>query len=165
MAAEELQIGAGPPRVGGRYIILLELAEAVQLEVRSGTVFGLRPGTYAYVGSAMGPGGLAARIGRYRRPDLRRHWHVDFLLAHARLLEAFCFGPAVAECFLAESVAALPGSVPVTGFGCSDCRCRAHLFRLSAFRRAPGLVDDLAQLVPDLNRHLLGRVDLRRKRS
>jgi len=37
-------------------------------------------GWYAYVGSAYGPGGLAARISRHLRPSKPSHWHLDYLL-------------------------------------------------------------------------------------
>ena len=43
---------------------------------RLGT-FDVRPGFYVYVGSALGPGGLAARIGRHARQEKAFRWHVD----------------------------------------------------------------------------------------
>ncbi|MFO8145391.1 MAG: DUF123 domain-containing protein, partial [Candidatus Syntrophosphaera sp.] len=38
------------------------------------------------VGSARGPGGLAARIARHQREPKPRHWHIDYLRAHAELI-------------------------------------------------------------------------------
>ena len=39
----------------------------------------LQAGTWLYVGSARGPGGLAARVGRHWRDGVPKHWHMDYL--------------------------------------------------------------------------------------
>ena len=87
-------------------------------------------GWHVYCGSARGPGGLS-RVSRHIRVsrDGTAHprWHIDYLLAHQefRLRSAVC-APALSretECRLAGIVT----THPVSGFGCSDCRCRSHL--------------------------------------
>ena len=45
----------------------------------------LQPGYYVYLGSALGPGGLRARIAHHQKPSLRPHWHIDYLRAHTRI--------------------------------------------------------------------------------
>lgn len=91
-------------------------------------------GTYAYVGSAFGPGGLPSRIGRHRRVARGdhgvRHWHVDHLLGHPKASVAGVrrFAGRRIECEIAGSV---PGS-PVDGIGATDCGCRAHLVAFEA---------------------------------
>jgi Uri superfamily endonuclease len=87
-------------------------------------------GWYAYVGSALGPGGFA-RVRRHHALYLYRdrppRWHIDYLLLdpHFHLRYAIC-GPTGEdhECRLAH----LLGPPEVPGFGCSDCRCSSHLF-------------------------------------
>jgi Uri superfamily endonuclease len=89
-------------------------------------------GTYAYVGSARGPGGFQ-RLERHRRVaegrNPVRRWHIDYLLAVGRWRGAFVReteDPA-AECALARALAEhLPPAIP--RFGSSDCRCPTHLF-------------------------------------
>ena len=123
--------GAGLPSLPGRYVLLLAVEATTELETKRGRHFSLGSGTYAYVGSASGPGGLRARLGRHLAGAKRPHWHIDYLLAVARLLGATSISPSMSECQLASLVASLPGAQPVSGFGCSDCRCRAHLYRLA----------------------------------
>ncbi|MDI9633357.1 MAG: GIY-YIG nuclease family protein [Methanolinea sp.] len=87
-------------------------------------------GYYVYVGSALGPAGLS-RVARHvrlaERGEGRTRWHIDYLLCSPSfsLRAVYCFPARVrAECRIASL---LPGE-PVPGFGCSDCRCRSHLF-------------------------------------
>lgn len=93
----------------------------------------LRPGAYVYCGSANGPGGLRARLARHLRADKRRHWHIDHLLAAARVDDLVAL-PGGNECDLVARFAAVVGNnFPVPGFGSSDCRrCRAHLLAVPA---------------------------------
>ena len=91
----------------------------------------LKPGSYAYVGSAFGPGGLAARIGHHSGIVVRPHWHVDHLRAACPLIEVwFTSDPRRQEHAWAKALSAIPDvDVPLPGFGSSDCDCTAHLFR------------------------------------
>lgn len=98
--------------------------------------FRLEPGLYVYVGSARRA--LAARVARHRRLATEkrgnRHWHIDGVLLHgwSRLVQAELH-PGAEECRLARDLAAAPSvTVPVPGFGATDCRagCPAHLYRL-----------------------------------
>lgn len=118
--------------VPGTYILLVRLDAPLRLVVgRLGRV-DFPGGLYAYVGSAHGPGGLRARIGRHLRRDKPVHWHIDALTAHAPVVAVWRrASPERLECAWARTLAALPGvTVPVLGFGSSDCRCSSHLFVL-----------------------------------
>ncbi len=92
----------------------------------------LRPGWYVYVGSAQGPGGLAARVGRHMRPEKKRRWHIDYVRPHVELREAwFTLGSEKIECQWANAFAEMPkAELPFPRFGASDCRCAAHLIWL-----------------------------------
>ncbi len=119
------------PREPGAYLLLIELAAPLVLDIASLGAATLAPGRYAYGGSAYGPGGLKARIGRHLRRDKAQRWHVDRLTAAGRVIGVRAL-PGAQECALVCQLLALPGtSVPLPGFGSSDCRsCPAHLVLL-----------------------------------
>jgi Uri superfamily endonuclease len=89
----------------------------------------VRPGFYVYVGSALGPGGLEARIARHRRLRKTRRWHLDHLRPFLRLEEEWTLPDAICrEHEWAAAIGNLPGaSIPLPRFGASDCRCPSHL--------------------------------------
>ncbi len=115
----------------GAYLLLIELAAPLSLELPGRPAASLAPGRYAYAGSAYGPGGLRARIARHLRKDKSPRWHIDRLTGAGRVI-AVQAAVGGSECALFEGLRALPGSsIPVAGFGSSDCRrCPAHLVRL-----------------------------------
>lgn len=82
-----------------------------------------RTGYYVYVGSAMG--GLKERVGRHMKRRKRIHWHVDYLLTRARVVD-FIFAEGRAECEVARNLSYR--LQPIEGFGSSDCKCLTHLF-------------------------------------
>lgn len=89
----------------------------------------LQPGFYLYI-SAHGPGGLHGRLAHHLEPTGRPHWHIDYLRAHANPVEVwFCYDRISWECRWANCLSLQRGaSVPLAGFGSSDCRCESHLF-------------------------------------
>lgn len=130
--------GAGGPNVAdippisGAYILAIRTARPVEITVRGLPAASLRPGWYAYAGSARGPGGLAARIARHLRIGKTPHWHVDRLTCAAARIDALAF-PGAYECLLLARLRDLPGAtIPLPGFGASDCTaCPAHLVALA----------------------------------
>ncbi|MGD2097040.1 MAG: GIY-YIG nuclease family protein [Desulfobacterales bacterium] len=90
----------------------------------------VRPGTYVYIGSAFGPGGLKARIAHHTRCSVRPHWHIDYLRSVLRLREVwYTVDARPYEHRWAETMSALKGAtLPIIGFGASDCSCTSHLF-------------------------------------
>ena len=119
----------GIPRRPGTYALLLDLEGDRTVVVGRLGRFCFPAGTYVYVGSARGPGGLAARVGRHLRRSKPLRWHVDHLRTCARPLAVWLVeGGRQRECLWASALAATPGaSVPAPGFGASDCGCQAHL--------------------------------------
>lgn len=118
-----------PPREPGSYLLMLMLPGTAEIRVgRLGRIrFG--PGWYAYAGSAMGPGGLAARLRHHLGPVQKQHWHIDYLRAEAKVMEIWmAVGPPSREHDWAAALAKSPRAGKcVRGFGCSDCRCPSHL--------------------------------------
>ncbi len=107
----------------GIYVLLIELPEPAEIKTLSRT-FSIAKGYYAYVGSAMN--NLEARIARHLSKEKKRHWHIDYLLDRA-IVRAVVSARSDTrlECPIACGLSQL---TPVAGFGCSDCRCRSHLF-------------------------------------
>ena len=101
-------------------------------------------GYYVYFGSARG--GLSARVGRHLKREKRFHWHIDYLLQFAEVVEVW-YSPEGAEvewgerkevkgaggvrkkeCLWCQVARGMPqGQILIPGFGSSDCRCPAHL--------------------------------------
>ncbi|MEJ2513918.1 MAG: DUF123 domain-containing protein [Gammaproteobacteria bacterium] len=126
------------PRSPGSYVLLFR--SAVPLAFRAGSLgrVELPAGWLAYGGSAMGPGGLAARVGRHFRGAGRPRWHVDYLRRCLAPSEAWA-GTAD-TCREADWVAALEqlngAKRAWPRFGASDSRAPTHLFH---FSRRPAL--------------------------
>ena len=114
----------------GTYALVLNSMSEKSVAVgRLGTIR-LKPGFYVYIGSAFGPGGLAARIGHHLKNSGRPHWHIDYLRPALRPYEVwYSFDPIPREHQWVEIHArASNASIPLPGFGSSDCRCSSHLF-------------------------------------
>jgi Uri superfamily endonuclease len=113
----------------GAYLLTITLAAPLSGRFAR-TPFTLAPGNYAYCGSANGPGGIAARVGRHLRAEKKAHWHVDQLTMAAAGISALGF-PGGSECLLVERLVAAGATFPLPGFGSSDCRCcTSHLLDL-----------------------------------
>lgn len=115
------------PRPGGVYVLRLEIEVAKALAVGRLGLCSMQPGHYLYVGSALN--GLAARLTRHARSEKRLHWHIDYLLPHMRLIEAWCHvGNERIECDWARFLEKQPGLQRYhRPLGASDCDCFTHL--------------------------------------
>ena len=150
----------------GTYALLLKLDKQERITVGKLGTFNFPAGYYLYVGSALGPGGLRARLARHRRSSQnssganpgqtgqKLHWHIDYLLQRAQLVEVWSVASAERlECKWGQGARGLSGAqVLVRGFGSSDCRCAAHLIYFRArpdrerFERALQACSTISQL-------------------
>lgn len=121
---------ASLPAEPGVYALRLKLQNPCQVTFGH-RIATLPAGDYLYVGSARGPGGLRARLGRHLTGAGRPHWHIDALRGWAEIVGAYyCSAALPLECHWTRSLLALPRvSAPAPGFGSSDCPsgCMAHL--------------------------------------
>ncbi len=140
----------GLPAAPGAYALLIRLDAPLMIRAGRLGAVGLAAGCYVYTGSARGPGGLRARVGRHlRAADRTPHWHIDALTAVAPVAEVWWVETGERlECAWATALLALPGTtVPARGFGASDCGCVAHLLRVAdpsaarAALEAPGALN------------------------
>lgn len=128
--------GAGDailPDDKGAYVLVVELDAPLALAIPSLAPAVLAPGRYAYCGSAHGPGGLKARVGRHLRSHKAMRWHIDRLTQAGRVA-AVGLEPGGSECALVARLMETAGAAfPLRGFGSSDCRrCRSHLVQVPA---------------------------------
>ena len=113
----------------GVYIALFELPQTRRIRVGRLGIITFAPGVYAYVGSAQR--NLPARLSRHARRHKPRRWHIDYLSTQAAMIGAIAIeGHKSLECRLAAMLAK-NDATPVPKFGCTDCRCPSHLFRLA----------------------------------
>jgi Uri superfamily endonuclease len=95
-------------------------------------------GYYIYVGSAMGNRGtsLQNRLKRHLTSSFKNsqphpHWHIDYFLIkpHVKITAIYILPnqDKREECLLSELLHDYSDN-EIQGFGCSDCRCRTHLF-------------------------------------
>ena len=130
---EELDIDNVIPPEPGSYILILHLAQPTTIAIGKLGTFEFPAGWYAYTGSALGPGGLAARLAYHQRREKSFQWHIDYLLAQAELVEMWwAIDTKRRECIWASALRSIPGArVPAPNFGASDCRCLTHLIHFS----------------------------------
>jgi Uri superfamily endonuclease len=114
----------------GSYALVLVLEERKVVETGALGSLDLEAGTYIYCGSAMG--GLEPRLGRHFRGEKKLHWHIDRLLQAGKPMGALLFEGENRECAAAAFL--MDKGRPVQGFGCSDCHCPSHLFRVPEHR-------------------------------
>jgi len=119
-----------PNSSAGTYVMILSLRTSRFIQVGKLGAFNFRAGYYGYVGSALGPGGLIARLKHHVKKKDTPHWHIDYLTTRSALKEIwFSHLDVRREHFWATVMEKMPGaSIPVRGFGSTDCRCTAHLF-------------------------------------
>ena len=146
--------------VPGSYVLVFHLDGAARIEVGKLGTFSFPAGYYCYVGSARGPGGLRARLARHLHQQKKLHWHVDYLLGRASVVEIW-HSPSRErlECLWAQALLALPAAQPaVPGFGSSDCSCLTHLLYL-----APSTLPKLRRQLQALGATLWDREDIAHK--
>ncbi len=113
------------PAEPGAYVLLIQLLDSLTVKLTQRPEVTLPPGHYLYCGSARGPGGIKARVGRHMQKNKTIRWHVDHLTTRGAVIGAWAF-PGGNECELVAMLAGMP--VPIPGFGSSDCEnCPSHL--------------------------------------
>lgn len=128
----------------GTYILVLRSSDEQTVQVGALGTLTVTPGVYAYVGSAFGPGGVRARVQRHARAGGATYWHVDYLRSVTTVDEVwYTHDSERRECLWVSVLRnGMGASIPITGFGASDCKCPAHLVsfesrpRMTSFRAA-----------------------------
>lgn len=115
----------------GIYVLIINVIEDIQVRVGALGKIEFRKGTYAYVGSAQK--GLENRVKRHINGFRKSNfWHIDYLLENCftEVLEVFYKGADKSmECQIAKNL--MKQDNLVKKFGCSDCNCKSHLFKIN----------------------------------
>jgi Uri superfamily endonuclease len=114
----------------GIYVLIIQLNKDITVSVGALGKLTLKQGLYAYVGSAQI--NLEKRIERHFRKNKRVFWHIDYLMDNEAVdVEKVFYKRAgkAKECEIAGEIKRR--AEPIRGFGCSDCDCTSHLFRMS----------------------------------
>lgn len=139
-SGESRQITTGGLK--GSYILFCQLHGEQTIAVGHLKTIHFPAGYYAYVGSALG--GFKSRLSRHWRRKKKLHWHIDYLLAKARVNAIItCATEDRMECAIAQALGRQFDCIP--GFGCSDCHCRSHLF-WAATEMKQGIITILGSL-------------------
>jgi Uri superfamily endonuclease len=113
----------------GIYILIIRLNRKITENIGAHGEMTFPKGLYAYIGSAQT--NLEKRVQRHLRKEKRKFWHIDYLLDNEALKVVkvlYRQASKVEECLLASEIG--KSGEATVGFGCSDCHCRSHLFRL-----------------------------------
>jgi len=116
----------------GTYVLLIRAPYDFTLKIGGLGKIPIKAGYYAYVGSALG--GLKGRIGRHLKREKTLHWHIDYLLTRAQVVDVVqAQSETRKECEIAREL--MKYFPYVQGFGSSDCHCKSHLFFDPDFHR------------------------------
>ena len=110
----------------GLYFLLIRLKNSCELKI-AGKEVTVPRGYYIYTGSAQK--NLSSRIERHCRKEKKKHWHIDYLLEFAEVIDIKVLEniPQEKEIVYAEKWLALADFVPVRKFGASDSTAESHL--------------------------------------
>lgn len=119
----------------GTYALFVTFGHDEEIAVGALGTHLFRAGMYCYVGSAMG--GIDQRVSRHLAHAKKIRWHIDYLTVRCDSAEAWISYPdPISECQLGRIAADCGGTAEMEGFGCSDCGCRSHLYRIDASQKA-----------------------------
>ena len=116
--------------VKGVYLLFLKLSKRARIRVGSLGYISFEKGLYVYVGSAQN--NLEKRVMRHMSRRKKIKWHIDYLTSNknARIIATYAYKLEKRyECIIADYLSK-NCLEEIPRFGCSDCRCRSHLFRL-----------------------------------
>jgi len=127
----------------GSYVLIIELKENKTLQIgKLGKTY-FKKGFYIYVGSALNS--LEKRIQRHLIKNKKMHWHIDYLLHYAKIINVFYKeSNKREECYVVKKLD--KKFLSITDFGCSDCKCNSHLFYSSKNNIMPIIVEMNFQL-------------------
>ncbi len=112
---------------GGIYNLVINLSKKKEIKIGRLGTFVFPKGFYVYTGSAQN--GLEKRISRHLSSDKKFHWHIDYLLFHAKVIKVIRYVVRKDECKLNRVTGQSAGATQIVKkFGSSDCNCATHLY-------------------------------------
>jgi Uri superfamily endonuclease len=112
------------------YAIEMRMTRDEEITIGKLGSFSFHQGTYVYVGSAKR--NIRSRISRHVTREKKHRWHLDYLRPYVDIVGIQTYPGKEGECQLFQRLMKdHQASVPVKGFGSSDCKCVSHLFYYS----------------------------------
>lgn len=114
----------------GAYLLFIR----VRKQISAGR-WEISKGTYIYVGKAKK--GLKNRLRRHKEKDKKLRWHIDYITSspYAKVEGITITSKPDDECKIAKLLS--ENYITIRGFGCSDCKCRSHLFLVKMTSNEP----------------------------
>ena len=103
-------------------IIKVDKTSTIKIGKKLGKIQ-FKKGFYVYVGSSMNS--LESRLKRHLSNEKKLHWHIDYLLKKAEIVDIIYNEDKKVECELSQYLASKTEGIK--DFGCSDCECESHL--------------------------------------
>ena len=117
----------GSVQKGGIYALIIKLSKKKEIKIGRLGTFVFPKGSYVYTGSAQN--GLEKRINRHLSSEKKFHWHIDYLLFHAKVIKVVRYVGRKDECKLNNVTGQSVGATQIVKkFGSSDCSCVTHLY-------------------------------------
>jgi Uri superfamily endonuclease len=111
----------------GVYLAFFHLPDSRSIEVGALGEIRFESGLYVYTGSAQKS--AENRLERHFSGQENKFWHIDYFSETAEAIDYMVLPEKSRyECVMADILSDL--GEPVEGFGCSDCGCDSHLFRI-----------------------------------
>ncbi len=123
------------------YILVIRVKRDFSTKVGALGEVEFKKGYYMYVGSAK----RISRVCRHFKKEKKLKWHIDYLTVEAEVVCAYLFDKE--ECELSKMLS--KEYEGIRGFGCSDCKCKTHLYyseKLPVFRTQVILPTDCSVL-------------------
>lgn len=117
----------------GIYILLIKIDKNIEIEIGSLGKINFDKGIYSYIGSAQN--NLEKRIQRHKIKNKKLRWHIDYLLKnkYVKILKIYYKKAGrEEECKIAKMLSKT--EIPISKFGCSDCDCKSHLFKIKSLK-------------------------------
>ncbi|MGB9979522.1 GIY-YIG nuclease family protein [Methanobacterium sp.] len=117
------------------YCLIIQLIQNSRIKIGKSGEMDFKKGYYVYVGSALNS--IDSRIKRHLSKEKKLFWHIDYFLNSPNstvdevILER---SPEKWECNVALKIS--NKGTPIDRFGCSDCKCRSHLFYFKTIEAA-----------------------------
>ena len=124
--------------MNGIYCLVIEIPKNTSTIVGKLGKIKFEKGYYTYVGSAQN--NLEKRIERHFRKEKKKFWHIDYLLENpsVRIKEVLSKkANKEEECKIAREIEKF--GIPIKNFGCSDCSCKSHLFKINDIKQLKSL--------------------------
>jgi Uri superfamily endonuclease len=122
--------------IKGVYCLCIENHQSQAIKIGALGNIEFNKGYYVYVGSALNS--LNPRLERHLKISKGEHntihWHIDYLLREETVELNSIYSIETEdhlECIIAEKISQHGETVPK--FGCSDCMCVSHLYRVDSF--------------------------------